>query len=36
MTGWFTWGDGVFPVFRDLAADGSLLLLRVELGEIAA
>jgi hypothetical protein len=33
MTGWFTsWGDGAFPVFRDLAADGTLLRVRVELG----
>ncbi|MFG1643082.1 DUF2185 domain-containing protein [Amycolatopsis sp. NPDC049252] len=33
MTGWFTgWGDGAYPVFRDLAADGTLLRVRVELG----
>jgi hypothetical protein len=33
MTGWFTtWGDGAFPVYRDLAADGTLLRVRVELG----
>ncbi|MEV6237381.1 DUF2185 domain-containing protein [Lentzea sp. NPDC051838] len=33
MTGWFTsWGDGMFPVHRDLAADGTLLRVRVELG----
>ena len=33
MTGWFTsWGDGAFPVHRDLAADGTLLRVRVELG----
>ncbi|MFE4457442.1 hypothetical protein ACFROC_08795 [Nocardia tengchongensis] len=30
MTGWFTsWGDGAFPVFRDVAADGMLLRVRV-------
>ncbi|MET9227918.1 DUF2185 domain-containing protein [Lentzea sp. NPDC003310] len=33
MTGFFTsWGDGAFPVHRDLAADGTLLRIRVELG----
>jgi hypothetical protein len=33
MTGWLTsWGDGAFPVFRDLAEDGALLRVRVELG----
>ena len=33
VTGWFTsWGDGAFPVYRDLAADGTLLRVRVELG----
>ncbi len=33
MTGWFTtWGDGAFPVYRDLASDGTLLRVRVELG----
>ena len=33
MTGWFTsWGDGAFPVYRDLAEDGTLLRVRVELG----
>ncbi|WP_328452497.1 DUF2185 domain-containing protein [Amycolatopsis sp. NBC_00438] len=33
MTGWFTgWGDGAYPVYRDLAADGTLLRVRVELG----
>ncbi|MEU4745482.1 DUF2185 domain-containing protein [Actinosynnema sp. NPDC023658] len=33
MTGWFTsWGDGAFPVYRDLAGDGTLLRVRVELG----
>lgn len=26
-----TWGDGVFPVFRDLAADGTLVRLRIQL-----
>jgi hypothetical protein len=33
MTGWFTtWGDGAYPVYRDLAADGTVLRVRVELG----
>ncbi|MFL6140453.1 MAG: DUF2185 domain-containing protein [Labedaea sp.] len=33
VTGWFTsWGDGAFPVYRDLAEDGTLLRVRVELG----
>jgi len=33
VTGLFTsWGDGAFPVFCDLAADGSLVRVRVELG----
>lgn len=33
VTGFFTsWGDGAFPVFRDLAADGSICRFRVELG----
>lgn len=33
VCGFFTtWGDGVFPVRRDLAADGTLCRLRVELG----
>lgn len=33
LTGFFTsWGDGAFPVFRDVAADGSLCRVRVELG----
>ncbi|MFD6357575.1 hypothetical protein [Nocardia tengchongensis] len=33
MTGWFTsWGDGAFPVFRDVAADGTLLRVRVQFG----
>jgi hypothetical protein len=32
-TGWFTsWGDGAFPVYRDLAEDGTLLRVRVVLG----
>jgi hypothetical protein len=32
VTGFFTtWGDGAFPVYRGLAADGSLCRLRVEL-----
>lgn len=33
MTGWFTGGDGGFHVYRDLAEDGTLLRVRVELGE---
>jgi hypothetical protein len=33
VCGFFTsWGDGAFPVRRDLAADGTLCRLRVELG----
>ncbi|HSH23299.1 MAG TPA: hypothetical protein VK975_04470 [Acidimicrobiales bacterium] len=33
VTGLFTtWGDGAFPVYRDVAADGSLCRIRVELG----
>jgi hypothetical protein len=33
VCGFFTsWGDGVFPVRRDLAADGTLCRLRVEVG----
>ncbi|GAB1511901.1 DUF2185 domain-containing protein [Actinophytocola sp. KF-1] len=33
MTGWYTsWGDGAYPVHRDLAEDGTLLRVRVELG----
>lgn len=33
VTGLFTtWGDGAFPVYRDVAADGSLVRVRVELG----
>ncbi|PPK61854.1 DUF2185 domain-containing protein [Actinokineospora auranticolor] len=33
VTGWFTsWGDGMYPLYRDLAADGTLLRVRVELG----
>lgn len=33
VTGFFTsWGDGAFPVYRDVAADGSLVRVRVELG----
>lgn len=33
MTGWFTsWGDGAYPVYRDLGRDGELLRVRVELG----
>jgi hypothetical protein len=33
VTGFFTtWGDGAFPVLRDLTADGSLCRVRVELG----
>ena len=33
VTGFFTsWGDGAFPVFRDVAEDGSLCRVRVELG----
>lgn len=33
MTGFFTsWGDGAFPVYRDLAEDGTLLRVRVEVG----
>ena len=27
-----SWGDGIFPVFRDLAADGSLVRIRIETG----
>jgi hypothetical protein len=30
-----TWGDGVYPVYRDLAGDGSLVRIRVELGNDA-
>lgn len=33
VTGFFTsWGDGAFPVYRDIAADGTLVRVRVELG----
>jgi hypothetical protein len=33
MCGFFTsWGDGAFPVYRDLAGDGTLVRVRVELG----
>lgn len=33
VCGFFTtWGDGAFPVYRDLGADGALLRVRVELG----
>lgn len=33
VCGFFTsWGDGAFPVYRDLGADGGLLRVRVELG----
>ena len=33
VCGFFTsWGDGAFPVRRDLAADGTLCRLRVEAG----
>jgi len=31
-----TWGDGVFPVFRDVAADGTLVRLRIQLETSAA
>lgn len=32
VTGFFTsWGDGAFPVFRDIASDGRMCRLRVEL-----
>jgi hypothetical protein len=27
-----TWGDGIYPVYRDVAADGSLVRLRIEVG----
>jgi hypothetical protein len=27
-----TWGDGIFPVYRDLAKDGSLVQVRIEVG----
>ncbi|WP_063052411.1 hypothetical protein [Nocardia arthritidis] len=33
MTGCFiSWGDGAFPVYRDVAADGTVLRVRVQLG----
>lgn len=33
VCGFFTsWGDGAFPVYRDLAADGTLCRLRVDVG----
>lgn len=33
VTGLFTtWGDGAYPVYRDVAADGTLVAVRVELG----